>query len=261
MGSVATAHRRLEPAAALVRPQSVNQLCVTGLGLSVDSHAILTNVSLDVASSEIVGLLGRDGAGKTSCFEAIAGLRRADSGRIFLSGIDVTDSPIEMRARYGLSYLCEEVSIFRLLTVEQNIQIALDAAEPSNSALRHVDEILEAFNIAHVRKQLATSLSGGERRRCEIARAVASDPSIVLLDEPFRGLDPMSIREVMQAVMTLREHGAGVLMSDYNVKGMLDVMDRAYVIHEGHVIFSGGAKEMMESEIVHHLYLGDSNLF
>lgn len=207
-----------------------------------------------------MGLLGRDGAGKTSCLEAIAGVRRADAGRIFLNGVDVTDCPIELRARSGLSYLCEEVSIFRSLTIEQNIEIALEDAETDSSArLRQVEALLQEFQIDHVRKQLASSVSGGERRRCEIARAVATEPTIILLDEPFRGLDPMSIREVKQTVCRLRQSGAGLLISDYNVKGMLEVMDRVYVLHEGNVIFTGAAETMLDDSVVRHVYLGESH--
>jgi lipopolysaccharide export system ATP-binding protein len=260
MGFIESSNRRSALATRLVSPESesFNPLSVISLDLRVGKRAILSDVSLDVARSEIVGLLGRDGAGKTSCFEAIAGLRRADSGRVLLNGLDVTDQPIEARARLGLSYLCEEASIFRSLTVEENIEIALEAARTDNSTVpQRVDSILEKFQIDHVRKQLATSLSGGERRRCEIARAVATDPAAVLMDEPFRGLDPMSIREVKETVLRLKQTGAGVLISDYNVKGMIDVMDRVYVLHEGSIVFEGPSCSMVDNPIVRHVYLGE----
>jgi lipopolysaccharide export system ATP-binding protein len=235
------------------------RLAAESLNFAIGSNRILSDVSVRVAHGEIVGLLGRDGSGKTCLFELLAGLVRPSSGAIFLNGVNVTGCAADKRARRGLSYLPEEPSLFRDLTVEDNIQLALNVSEP-DAAARPIrrERLLQSFNLQNVRKQSATSLSGGERRRCEVARALASHPAILLLDEPFRGLDPMSIADVASAVASLRKSDVGVLISDYDLHDLVKLVDRAYVLHEGCVIFSGTVSELLGSPDVRHLYLGES---
>jgi lipopolysaccharide export system ATP-binding protein len=236
-----------------------SRLCAEDLCVSIDGRPVLSNLSLQVEQGEAVGLLGRDGAGKTSCFQALAGLMRVDSGRIMLNGADLTQMPADRRARLGLSYLPEEVCIFRGLTAAENIEIALEtrglgAAEQS----RELERLLTSFGLECLRDQRATTLSGGERRRCEVARAMATRPLILMLDEPFRGLDPMSVREVREVVSQLKREEVGVLISDYDLHDMLELIDRAYVIHDGRAIFSGTPAALLDDPEVRHLYLGES---
>ena len=222
------------------------------------NRAILSDVSISVASDEVVGLFGRDGAGKTSLFELIAGFGAASSGAIRFNGVDITARAADERARLGLSYLPEEPSIFRDLSVQENIQMALDFScfEEAYSAAR-LEELLCTFQLERVRHQSATSLSGGERRRCEIARAMATNPKIFILDEPFRGLDPMSVREVANAIAGLKGNGVGALVSDYDLRDLIGLIDRAYVLHEGRVIFSGDPEQMLSDPRARHVYLGE----
>jgi lipopolysaccharide export system ATP-binding protein len=212
---------------------------------------------MSISRGEVVALLGPDGAGKSVCFEAIAGLVRPDGGRILLDGVDVTALPTYRRARLGLAYLPEGQSIFRGMTVAENIEAVLEVSEPDRAACRsRLERILEDFRLSALRDRSALALSGGERRRCEIARAMAMSPSILLLDEPFAGIDPMSIEDIIHVVGGLRRNGVGVLMADYDLHDMLELMDRAYVLYEGRVIFAGSPAELLADERVRMLYLG-----
>jgi lipopolysaccharide export system ATP-binding protein len=212
---------------------------------------------LSISRGEVVALLGPDGAGKSVCFEAIAGLVRPDGGRILLDGVDVTAIPTYRRARLGLAYLPEGQSIFRGMTVAENIEAVLQVSEPDRAACRaRLERILDNFRLSGLRDRSALALSGGERRRCEIARAMAMSPSILLLDEPFAGIDPMSIEDIVHVVEGLRRSGVGVLMADYDLHDMLGLMDRAYVLYEGRLIFSGSPAALLADERVRTLYLG-----
>lgn len=247
----------LDTLAAGAKAALFGQLSVESLSVTIAGQRILRDVSLEVREGEIVGLLGRDGSGKTSCFDAIAGLSRPTSGQVRLNGADVSRLPIDRRARMGLAYLCEEVSIFRGLTVEQNILAALELSEPLEAdRTARLQELLRDLQLEGVRHQLATTVSGGERRRCEVGRALALKPSIMLLDEPFRGLDPFSIQSTKHLIITLRRLGIGVLISDYDVRDLVHVMDRAYVLDRGEVIFNGTTAELLADDNVRELYLG-----
>lgn len=237
----------------------LTSLVTEAISLAVGKVQILSDISVHVDQNEVVGLLGRDGAGKTSLFQLLAGLVAPDSGRIILDGQDITAQVADDRVHHGLSYLPEEPSVFRELSVEENIELALSFSEPDPDARStRLEELLEAFQLQRVRGQWAESVSGGERRRCEVARAMATHPAIMMLDEPFRGLDPMSVREVTRTVASLKEQKIGVLISDYDLHDLFGLIDRAYVLHEGGVIFSGTATELMSDPVVRHLYLGKS---
>lgn len=237
----------------------VRHLVVDSLNYTIGHDQILADVSVQVSENEIVALLGRDGAGKTSLFQLLAGLVAPDSGRILLDGVDVSEETADERARLGLCYLPEEPSVFRDLSVEQNIQLALDILEPGPDARApRLEQLLKNFQLLHVRHQPADSLSGGERRRCEVARSMAAHPSVLMLDEPFRGLDPMSVREVARALGALRNDQVGVLVSDYDLHDLIELIDRAYVLHGGRIIFSGSSEELLADPAVRHLYLGES---
>jgi lipopolysaccharide export system ATP-binding protein len=234
------------------------ELTVLGLSVSIDRRAVVSDVSLSVSEGEIVALLGRDGAGKTTCFEAIAGLARVEAGQVLLNGCDLTNCPIDRRSALGLAYLSEESSVFSGLTVEENILAVLEVAEHSPAVRSsRLEQLLTDFKLLPVRKQPATSVSGGERRRCEVARAMALDPRILLLDEPFRGLDPMSIVSTKRLMAHLRSHDVGVLVSDYDLHDLIDLIDRAYVLHEGRLVFAGNKEDLLSDPLVRHLYLGD----
>jgi len=241
-----------------IRPPG-QRLQVRRLRYSVGKNTILSDVSIDVANDESIGILGRDGSGKTSLFQLLAGLTAPDSGSILLNGTDITDQTADERARLGLCYLPEETSIFQGLSAEENIALALDVLEPDPAArAQRLELLLRDFHLLHVRSQVADSLSGGERRRCELARTMAGHPSILMLDEPFRGLDPMSVREVARTVAAMRHQGVGVVISDYDLHDLVGLIDRAYVLHDGQVIFSGSQAELLEDPAVRHLYLGES---
>lgn len=232
-------------------------LIVEALGKSCDGRTVLRNLTLSVDTGEIVGLLGRDGAGKTVCFNLIMGLMKADSGRIMLGGADVTGWTADRRGRLGLNCLPQEPSIFSGMTVEQNIGSVLEFREPDRAAqAARLELILREFQLEHLRKLAALQLSGGERRRCEIARAMASDPAIMLLDEPFAGIDPLAIIEIKRAIQLLKVQGVGILISDHNLKDMLELVERTYVLHEGRLIFSGSPAQMLSDAEVCRLYLG-----
>jgi lipopolysaccharide export system ATP-binding protein len=234
-------------------------LATDAISYAIGRNHILSGISIHVDQNEVVGLLGRDGAGKTCMFQLLAGLVAPNSGKIILDGQDITARMPDARVRLGLSYLAEEPSIFRDLSVEENIQLALTFAQLDTDARTpRLEELIRIFQLQGVRTQSATSLSGGERRRCEVARAMATNPAILLLDEPFRGLDPMSVGEVSRTIASLREQGTGILISDYDLHDLIELIDRAYVLHEGEVIFSGTAAELMADPGVRHLYLGES---
>jgi lipopolysaccharide export system ATP-binding protein len=221
------------------------------------SRPVLDGVSLSIDQGEVVGLFGPDGAGKTTTFYCLLGLVRPDMGRVVLDGEDVTRLPFYRRAVLGLAYLPEQPSIFRGLTVEQNISAMLEVVEPSaEQREERLEELLEALDLVRLRDSPANSLSGGERRRCEVARALALDPRIVLLDEPFAGIDPLTIASMKQMIAEMRGRNIGILLTDQNVPEMLDVIDRAYVMAEGRVIFSGNPQEMLHNPDVIASYLG-----
>ena len=254
----------MNEAATFVRPaRDVEQ---AGVGLEVrsiakayDRRAVLHDVSLEVHRGEVVGLLGPNGAGKTTCFYSVMGPVRPDSGRIFLDSQDITDLPMYRRAILGLGYLPQETSIFRGLTVEQNILAVLEVAEPDAAARRdRLEQLLGEFGIEGLRDAPAMALSGGERRRCEIARALAAEPSIMLLDEPFAGIDPISIADIRELVRELKGRGIGVLITDHNVRETLDIVDRACIIYDGQVLFAGTPEALVADQEVRRLYLGES---
>jgi lipopolysaccharide export system ATP-binding protein len=243
----------IEPAAA------VGGLEVRSIAKAYDRRAVLHDVSLDVHRGEVVGLLGPNGAGKTTCFYSVMGLVKPDSGRIFLDGSDITELPMYRRAILGLGYLPQETSIFRGLTVEQNIMAVLEVAEPDPQARRdRLERLLGEFGLTHLRESAAMALSGGERRRCEIARALAADPSIMLLDEPFAGIDPISIADIRELVRELKKRDIGVLITDHNVRETLDIVDRACIIYDGQVLFAGTPQALVADHEVRRLYLGES---
>jgi lipopolysaccharide export system ATP-binding protein len=232
---------------------------VVSIAKSYDKRSILSDVSLSVARGEVVGLLGPNGAGKTTCFYSVMGLVKPDAGRILLDGEDITKLPMYRRAILGLGYLPQETSIFRGLTVEQNIGAVLELAVPGKAArAERLEFLLEEFGLTKLRKSAAMALSGGERRRCEIARALAANPSIILLDEPFAGIDPLSISDIRDLVKDLKQRSIGVLITDHNVRETLDIVDRACIIYDGRVLFSGSPQELVADENVRRLYLGES---
>src|SRR5882672_9940170 len=229
-----------------------------GLGKSFKRRPVLRDVSVSVQRGEVVGLLGPNGAGKTTCFYIIVGLVAADGGTIELDGDDLTRMPIHARARLGLSYLPQEASIFRKLTVGENVQAILelqgiDADEIAN----RLDALLEDLSISHLREAPALSLSGGERRRVEIARALATRPRFILLDEPFAGIDPIAVLDIQKIISFLKERGIGILITDHNVRETLGICDRAYIINEGRVLASGAPGEIVYNEDVRKVYLGE----
>ncbi|MBB6124955.1 LPS export ABC transporter ATP-binding protein [Sphingobium subterraneum] len=232
---------------------------VVSLAKTYDRRPVITDVSLTVGKGEVVGLLGPNGAGKTTCFYSIMGLVRPDSGRITLDGQDITSLPMYRRAILGLGYLPQETSIFRGMTVAQNISAVLELAEPDAAARsERLEQLLGEFGLARLRDSSAMTLSGGERRRCEIARALAANPSIVLLDEPFAGIDPLSIADIRDLVKQLSTRGIGVLITDHNVRETLEIVDRACIIYDGKVLFAGSPTELVANAEVRRLYLGES---
>jgi lipopolysaccharide export system ATP-binding protein len=232
---------------------------VVSIAKSYDKRAVLSDISLTVGKGEVLGLLGPNGAGKTTCFYSIMGLVRPDSGRILMDGIDVTKLPMYRRAILGLGYLPQETSIFRGMTVEQNINCVLEMVEPNKEQrAAELDRLLEEFHLTKLRGSAAMALSGGERRRCEIARALAANPSIMLLDEPFAGIDPLSIGDIRELVKDLKRRGIGVLITDHNVRETLDIVDRACIIYGGQVLFAGSPEDLVADANVRRLYLGES---
>jgi lipopolysaccharide export system ATP-binding protein len=233
-------------------------LYATGLGKRYKKRPVVRNVSLSLQRGEAVGLLGPNGAGKTTTFYMITGLVQPDEGRVMMDGHDVTMLPMYRRARLGLGYLPQEASIFRGLTVEQNIRAALEVVEPeADRRAAMLDELLAEFGIAHLRRAPALALSGGERRRCEIARALATHPSYILLDEPLAGIDPIAVGEIRDLVKHLKDRGIGVLITDHNVRETLEIIDRAYILHDGKVLMEGNPQEIVANEDVRRVYLGE----
>ncbi len=228
------------------------------LGKSFRARPVLRSVSISVARGEAVGLLGPNGAGKTTCFYIITGLIRPDLGTITLDGEDITDLPMYRRARLGIGYLPQEASIFRGLTVEQNLRAVLEVSE-ADPQLREetIDSLLAEFSISHLRRAPALALSGGERRRVEIARALASQPHFILLDEPLAGIDPIAVAEIRDLVAHLKDRGIGVLLTDHNVREALAIVNRAYILHEGKVLMEGAPDEIVNDANVRRVYLGD----
>jgi len=255
----ALAHSMGEAPANAAPPIPQGGLEVISIAKSYDKRAVLTDISLSVGKGEVLGLLGPNGAGKTTCFYSIMGLVKPDSGRILMDGVDVTRLPMYRRAILGLGYLPQETSIFRGMTVEQNIACVLEMVEPDKEVRRaELDRLLTEFGLTRLRASPAMALSGGERRRCEIARALAAKPSIMLLDEPFAGIDPLSISDIRDLVIDLKQRGIGVLITDHNVRETLDIVDRACIIYGGQVLFAGSPEALVADENVRRLYLGES---
>ena len=234
-------------------------LRIVNLRKSYRKRLVIRDVSMELGRGEVVALLGPNGSGKTTCFYSIAGLVTPEGGQVILDGRDVTMLPMYRRAKLGIGYLPQEVSIFRGLSVEDNILAILEIAvkEPSRRRER-LEELLSEFSITHLRRAPALSLSGGERRRVEIARCLAADPKYVLLDEPFAGVDPIAVGEIRSLVAELKTRGIGVLITDHNVRETLNIVDRAYILHDGAVLMSGTASEVVRDENVRRVYLGQS---
>ncbi len=243
---------------------TTSKLIVQGLQKTYGRRKVVSDVSLDVSSGEVVGLLGPNGAGKTTSFYMIVGLVPAEKGTIELDGQDLTRFPIHKRAQMGLSYLPQEASVFRKLTVEENIKAVLELQRDDDGKKlgkdeinRRLDGLLDDLQIAFLRENPALSLSGGERRRVEIARALATNPRFILLDEPFAGIDPIAVIEIQRIVRFLKERGIGVLITDHNVRETLGICDRAYIVNEGEILASGNPEEIIQNESVRRVYLGD----
>ena len=235
----------------------MSELVVQNLRKKYKNRTVVQDISLSIKSGEIVGLLGPNGAGKTTSFYMIVGLVPLDDGRILLDDKDVSRLPIHQRAHMGLSYLPQEPSIFRKLTAADNIRAILELQDLPKEALeKRLEELLEELHITHIRDTLAVSLSGGERRRVEIARCLASNPSFILLDEPFAGIDPIAVLDIQKTIKFLAEKGIGILITDHNVRETLGTCDHAYIVNEGHVFASGSPAEIVENEDVRKVYLG-----
>jgi len=243
-----------------VRPHAIvtEGLFVDTIGKSFRERPVVKSVSLRLARGEVAGLLGPNGAGKTTCFYMITGLIAADYGAIYLDGEDITAQPMYQRARMGVGYLPQEASIFRGMSVEQNVMAVVEMREPSRARAKEmVTELLEELRIDHLRNAPALALSGGERRRVEIARALASEPSFMLLDEPFAGIDPLAISDIRDVIGYLKGRGIGILITDHNVRETLDIIDRASIIHAGEVLFEGSPDQILADPEVRRVYLGD----
>ncbi len=239
-------------------PPMAGGLAARGVGKTYRRRPVVRNVSLTLQRGEAVGLLGPNGAGKTTTFYMIVGLVRPDTGSISLDGADITSLPMYRRARLGIGYLPQEASVFRGLNVEQNIMAVLEVVEPDPATRgMMLDELLAEFGIGHLRRTPALALSGGERRRVEIARALASQPSYMLLDEPLAGIDPIAVGEIRDLVGHLKDRGIGVLITDHNVRETLGIIDRAYILHDGQVLMEGRPEEVVAHEDVRRVYLGE----
>jgi len=235
-----------------------NELRAERLRKRYRSRVVVQNVSLEVRSGEVIGLLGPNGAGKTTCFYMMVGLVPMDGGELFLDGTRLTHAPMHRRARLGLAYLPQEASIFRRLSVAENVQAVLELHNSDPDAIRDkLDDLLKDLNVGHLRASLAVSLSGGERRRVEIARALAAEPRFILLDEPFAGVDPIAVLDIQKIIGFLKSRGIGVLITDHNVRETLGICDRAYIINDGTVLASGKPEEIVYNESVRKVYLGE----
>ncbi len=232
---------------------------VENIKKTYDNKTVVEDVSLNLKQGEIVGLLGPNGAGKTTTFYMIVGLVTVTSGKIYLDGHDITNIPMNKRAMAGIGYLPQEASIFRGMNVADNIYSILELSEKDKrKRLRRLDELLNEFSITHIRKSMALSLSGGERRRVEIARALATNPSFILLDEPFAGIDPIAVNDIISIILRLKNMGIGVLITDHNVRETLLTVDRAYIVHDGKILASGNREEIINNKEVKKFYLGDN---
>jgi lipopolysaccharide export system ATP-binding protein len=238
--------------------ESRGGLVAKGLGKSFRKRPVVRNVSIAVRRGEAVGLLGPNGAGKTTTFYMIVGLIAPDSGAIILDGAEISGLPMYRRARLGIGYLPQEASVFRGLTVEQNVMAALDVVEPDRHRREQMlDALLAEFGISHLRRTPALALSGGERRRVEIARSLATGPNYILLDEPLAGIDPIAVGEIRDLVSHLKHRGLGVLITDHNVRETLEIIDRAYILHDGQVLMEGAPDEVVAHQDVRRVYLGE----
>jgi len=235
------------------------RLKASHLAKTYSKRKVVSDVSLEVESGQIVGLLGPNGAGKTTTFYMVVGLVKRDDGQIFIDDQELTHEPMHIRAQQGIGYLPQEASIFRRLSVSKNIMAILELRPELNRFEREekLEELLEEFHITHIRDSLGMSLSGGERRRVEIARALAADPKFILLDEPFAGVDPISVGDIKKIIQHLRDRGLGVLITDHNVRETLDVCEHSYIVSHGHLIASGTSEEILSNEKVKEVYLGD----
>ncbi len=232
-------------------------LIVQNISKSYGKKAVIRDVSLSITQGEVVGLLGPNGAGKTTSFYMIVGLVKVDSGKILINNNDITKLSIHERAKLGIGYLPQESSIFRGLSVEDNIMSVLEIIEPNlNKRKDKLENLLDEFSIKHIRKSSALALSGGERRRTEIARSLAIEPTFILLDEPFAGVDPIAINDIREMVVKLTKKGVGILITDHNVRETLSIVDKAYIVHDGKILFSGSSKEIINNENVKAVYLG-----
>jgi lipopolysaccharide export system ATP-binding protein len=221
-------------------------------------RSVVRGIDFEVGPGEVVGLLGPNGAGKTTCFYMIVGLVRPDSGQIFLQGENITDEPMYRRARLGIGYLAQEPSIFRRLTVEDNLMAILEMRDlPGQDKKAKMDGLLAELGLSGLRRQMASTLSGGEKRRCEVARALVTDPQFLLLDEPFVGIDPLAVTDLQNVVRKLKARGIGVLITDHNVRDTLEIVDRAYIMYEGRVLRSGNARELLADPEARRVYLGE----
>ncbi len=262
--SSAASHSGHHPGAIMVdgmaiNPASVNGLVAYHLGKQYRKRPVLRDVTIGVQRGEAVGLLGPNGAGKTTCFYIITGLVRADAGAIFLDGQEVTEQPMYERARAGVGYLPQEASIFRGMTVEQNIMAVLEVVERDAESRRaRLNKLLDEFSVGHLRKVPAMALSGGERRRVEIARCLATQPNYILLDEPLAGIDPIAVADIRDIVSHLKDRGIGVLITDHNVRDTLEIVDRAYILHDGEVLREGTPSEIVADAAVRRVYLGET---
>ena len=234
-------------------------LHIVNLRKSYRNRPVIRDVSMDLGRGEVVALLGPNGSGKTTCFYSIAGLVTPEGGRVIIDGRDVTPLPMYRRAQLGIGYLPQEMSIFRGMNVEDNIMSILEIAEPNRHRRRErLEELLSEFSIEHLRRTSAMALSGGERRRVEIARCLAAGPKYVLLDEPFAGVEPIAVGEIRHLVADLKNRGIGVLITDHNVQETLQIVDRAYILHDGQVLMSGTTQEVIQDENVRRVYLGNN---
>lgn len=239
--------------------RAAQTLCIKHLAKNYNKRWVVKDVSFEMKSGEIVGLLGPNGAGKTTSFYMVVGLVRMDKGEIHLDQLDLSDLAMHERARKGIGYLPQEASIFRKLTISENIMAILETRKDLNKQQRQqrLAELLADFKITHIKDSLGMSVSGGERRRAEIARALAADPKFMLLDEPFAGVDPISVGDIKDIIRTLKDRGIGVLITDHNVRETLAICERAYIVSEGSVIAEGTPQEILENEIVREVYLGE----
>ena len=234
-------------------------LQIRSLRKSYKKRPVIRDVSMELHRGEVVALLGPNGSGKTTCFYSIAGLVMPEGGQVLIDGKDVTALPMYRRARLGIGYLPQEVSIFRGLSAEDNILAVLEIVQPDRHKRRErLEELLSEFSITHLRRTPALALSGGERRRVEIARCLAADPKYLLLDEPFAGVDPIAVNEIRHLVQDLKSRGIGVLITDHNVRETLGIVDRAYILHDGKVLMSGTTEEIVRDETVRRVYLGEN---